>query len=230
MWHSRTLWLAGLTAMSLGPLGCVVEDADDSAFEFDWQLAYVGDGAVSCADAGTPFVQLDARNLHTQAVYPTKPSCDLGRARSDVLPDGQYEVTLSLLDRQGRPVSQIVGGPFQIGRHDLTRLPLVEFRVQAIDIAWNVVPAGGAGFITCGQVGARTVELLTQLGTEPPEKLASFPCDAGGGITPAIRVGNYRYQARLLDGAGQALSETGMEPLQVETDRLAQVDVMFAVR
>src|SRR4029453_12148425 len=96
MWKSRTLWLAGLTAMSLGPLGCVVEDADDSAFEFNWDLAYVADGRVSCDDAGTPTVQLDARNLQTNVVYPTKSSCAQFISRTDVLPLGQYEVTLSL--------------------------------------------------------------------------------------------------------------------------------------
>jgi hypothetical protein len=230
MWHSRTLWLAGLTVMSLGPLGCVVEDADDSAFVFEWQVAYVDRVAVSCANAGTPFVQLDARNLHTGAIYPTKPSCELGRARTDVLPLGQYEVTLSLLDAQGRPVSQITDGPFEIGRYDLTFLQPIEFRVQAIDIAWRLLPAGGSGFVTCGQVGARTVELLTQLGTENPETLDTFPCEAGGGVTPAIRVGNYRYQARLLDNAGRPLSETTMLPLQVGGDQLSALDVDFTVR
>jgi hypothetical protein len=230
MWQSRTLWLAGLTAMSLGPLGCVVEDADDSAFEFNWDVGYVADGRVSCADAGTPFVQMDARNLHTGAVYSTKPSCDLGYARSEVLPLGQYEVTMSLLDAKNRPVSQIVGGPFEVNRYDLTPLRAVLFQVQTFQLDWNLATEGARDFLTCAQAGARSVELITQLGTEEPEKFV-FACEDGGGITQAIRVGRYAWRARLLDTAGQALSDTGLRFIDVGDSVPAKLDpIVFTVR
>jgi hypothetical protein len=230
MWQSRTLWLAGLTAMSLGPLGCVVEDADDSAFVFNWEVAYVADGRVSCVDAGTPFVQMDARNLHTGAVYSTKSSCDLGSARTDVLPLGQYEVMLSLLDAKSRPVSQTVLGPYEVNRYDLTPVQPVQFQVQTFQLDWNLVTAGAQDFLTCAQVGARTVELITQLGTEEPEKFV-FACEDGGGITQAIRVGRYAWRARLLDAAGQALADNGLRFFDVGGSAPALLDpIVYTVR
>src|SRR4029453_14835768 len=154
----------------------------------------------TCDDAGTPFVQLDARNLQTSAVYTTKTACGLLYARTEGLPLGPYEGTMSLLDGRGRPVSQIVGGPFDVRRHDLTALRPVQFQVQVFEVGWILVRQTGATSrpLTCTEAGARTVELITQLASEPSEKF-TFDCNDGEGITQAIRVGNYAYQARLLN-------------------------------
>ncbi len=130
MWHSRTLWLAGLTMMSLGPVGCVVEDTDDSALVAQWRVAYVAGGPVSCEDAGTPTVRLRARNIRSGAMYTANFPCQAGSGITDVLPVGDYEVELALLDnfvnpdgtKAGRPVSQIIGGPWAVRRHGLTDL------------------------------------------------------------------------------------------------------------
>jgi len=231
MLSTSTLWRAGVTLLCLGAVGCVIEDADDSAFAVSWNLAYVAGGQlVSCADAGTPTVQLQARHLQSQNAYTTSfPCADLGGV-SEVLPSGPYEVTLSLLDALGRPVSAIANGPFDISRRRLTRLPDTQFQIQAWDLAWIISgtdPTGGMSILACADVGAQTVELFTRLGSEGPE-MFEFDCGLGQGTSQAIRTGNYAYQVRLLDPARQVLAETDVLGLRVEADRRATVDVNFA--
>jgi hypothetical protein len=241
MWHSRTLWLAGLTMMSLGPLGCVVEDTDDSALVAQWRVAYVaGGGVVGCEDAGTPTVRLRARNIRSGAMYTANFPCSAGSGITDVLPVGDYEVELALLDnfvnpdgtKGGRPVSQITGGPWAVRRHGLTNLDPIEFQVQVFEIDWILVRnvAGQAmRSVMCEEAGATTVELDTQLGNEAHEKFR-WPCADGGGVTQAIRVGNYANQVRLLGAGGAVLSETNVMPMRVvETERPA-ISVQFDLR
>ena len=161
MWQSRTLWLAGLTVMSLGPLGCVVEDTDDSAFVAQWRVAYVANGgAVSCEDAGTPTVRLQARNIRSGAMYTANFPCEATSGITDVLPVGDYEVELALLDnftnpdgtKAGRPVSQITGGPWAVRRHGLTDLDPIEFQVQVFEIDWILVRNAPGGADALGDV------------------------------------------------------------------------------
>jgi hypothetical protein len=218
MLRLRTLWLPGFMTMALGAVGCVIEEADDSAFLVSWDLAYVGEGSrVNCEDAGTPTVSLQARHLNTGATYVGEFPCSSLRGISQVLPHGQYEATLSLLDDRGRPVSLIQGGPFNIHRHGLTELPLIEFQVQAWELAWVLVRAIGptsTRIASCAEGGVHTVELETQLASEPREKY-TFPCEDGAGITQAIRTGTYAYQVRLLDAAGTMLTETEVKSYRV---------------
>ncbi len=231
MWRLRTLWLPGFMIMTLGAVGCVIEEADDSAFETAWDLAYVDNqGRVNCEDAGTPWVSLQARHLHTNSLYTGEFSCEAMRGLSQVLPHGPYEATLSLLDEQKRPVSLITGGPFDIHRHGLTQLPDIEFQVQTWELEWILIRTtpGGQRSGTCAEIGARTVELETQLASEPHEKY-SFPCEDGGGITQAIRTGTYAYQVRLLDGAGAKISETLVMSYRVPDANQARLQVSFEV-
>ena len=241
MWHSRTLWLAGLTMMSLGPLGCVVEDTDDSALVAEWRVAYVaGGGVVDCEAAGTPTVRLRARNIRSGAMYTANFPCQASSGITDVLPVGDYEVELALLDnfvnpdgtKAGRPVSQITGGPWAVRRHGLTYLERIEFQVQVFEIDWILVrnvPGQAMRSVMCEEAGATTVELDTQLGNEAKEKFR-WPCADGGGITQAIRVGNYANQVRLLGAGGAVLSETNVMPMKVvETERPA-ISVQFDLR
>jgi hypothetical protein len=238
MWQSRTLWLAGLTAMSLGPLGCVVEDTDDSAFVAQWRVAYVaGGGPVSCEDAGTPTVRLRARNIRSGAQYTANFPCTAGAGITEVLPVGDYEVELALLDsftnadgtKAGRPVSQITGGPWAVRRHGLTNLDPIEFQVQVFEIDWILVNTTTNKSVMCETAGATTVELDTQLGNEAHEKFR-WACSDGGGVTQAVRVGNYANQVRLLNAAGTVLSETNVMPMKViETERPA-ISVQFDLR
>jgi hypothetical protein len=241
MLQSRTLWLAGLTVMSLGPLGCVVEDTDDSAFVAQWRVAYVaGGGVVSCEDAGTPTVRLKARNLRSGAMYTANFPCDARSGITDVLPVGDYEVELALLDnftnpdgtKVGRPVSQITGGPWAVRRHGLTDLDPIEFQVQVFEIDWILVRnAAGAAMrsVMCEEAGATMVELDTQLGNEAHEKFR-WPCADGGGVTQAIRVGNYANQVRLLNAANGVLSETNVMSMKVGETERPSIEVQFDLR
>jgi len=217
MWRMRTLWLPGFMTMTLGAVGCVIEGADDSAFDVNWDLAYVDNGGrVNCEDAGTPWVSLQARHLNTNSVYAGEFPCPALRGVSQVLPHGQYEATLSLLDEQKRPVSQITGGPFSISRHGLTALPAIQFEIQTWELEWLLVRRVGdrTHAATCQEAGVRTIELETQLGSEGREKY-TFPCEDSGGITQAIRTGTYAYQVRLLDAAGNVLTETPVKSYRV---------------
>jgi hypothetical protein len=223
MWRSRTLWLPGFMMMTLGAVGCVIEEADDSAFLVSWDLAYVDNGGrVNCEDAGTPTVSLQARHLNTGSTYVGEFDCGSLRGITQVLPHGQYEATLSLLDDQKRPVSQITGGPFAVHRHGLTELPLIEFQVQTWELAWVLVRDLGGAMrpASCAEAGVHTVELETQLASEPREKY-EFPCEDGDGITQAIRTGTYAYQVRLLDAGGQVLTETDVKSYKVPDSRPA---------
>ena len=229
MWQTRTLWLAGLTAMSLGPLGCVVEDTDDSALVASWRVAYVaGGGPVSCEDSGTPTVRLTAKNLRTGAVFPGDFPCQAGSGVTDVLPLGEYEVNLALLDAKGRTVSQLSGGPWPVRRHGLTSLDPIEFQVQVFELDWILVKNTGGVMsqATCPQVGAATVELEVGLASEPREKFR-FDCNDGEGITQAIRVGNYAAQVRLLDATGKSLSETTVMSVRVVENERPAISIIF---
>jgi hypothetical protein len=125
------------------------------------------------------------------------------------------------------PVSQI-GGPFNINRHGLTELPLIEFQVQAWELAWTLVRKVGTGtrFASCSEAGVRFVELETQLASEPREKY-TFPCEDGEGITQAIRTGLYTYQLRLLGAGGEPLYETLVTSYEVEGDKPALIRTQF---
>ena len=211
MWKSRTLWLAGFALLSLGSVGCVIDETDDSAFQLSWGLEYVGGGAAQCDLAGTPTVRLQARHLRNGNIQTQTFDCGRGAAVTPVLPVGPYEVTVSLLDRQSRPVSAIQG-EFDVRRHGLTGLGHVVFKVQIFEFSWILVQqmAGGASRpLSCAQAGATSVELITQLASEAPEMFA-FPCEQGEGVTEAVRLGSYAFWGRLINRAGQVIDETGV--------------------
>jgi hypothetical protein len=231
MWRTGTLRLLGFMSMTLGAVGCVIEEPDDSAFLATWDLAYVDEGGrVTCDDAGTPTVSLHARHLNTGSTYVGEFPCSSLRGISQVLPHGQYEATLALLDSKKRPVSQI-SGPFDIRRHGLTELPLIEFQVQAWELAWTLVRQVGerTQFTTCREAGVHTIELETQLANEPREKF-SFPCEDGIGITEAIRTGVYAFQFRLLDAGGNTLFEDDVMSYEVEPTRPALIKWEFVLQ
>ena len=144
-------------------------------------------------------------------------ACSALRGISQVLPHGQYEATLSLLDEQKRPVSEITGGPFNIHRHGLTELPLDRVPGPGLGAGLGAGRRHGGGTRPAPparEAGVRTVELETQLASEPREKY-TFPCEDGDGITQAIRTGIYAYQLRLLDAGGQVAHETNVMSYEV---------------
>jgi hypothetical protein len=118
-----------------------------------------------------------------------------------------------------------------VRRHGLTGLDPIEFQVQVFEIDWILVRNTGTEMrsVMCQEAGAATVELDTQLGNEAHEKFR-WDCSDGGGVTQAIRVGNYANQVRLLNAAGMVLSETNVMPMKViDTERPA-ISVQFDLR
>lgn len=228
MWRPRTpLWLFGLTSVGLALSGCVISDADDSAFVFDWGLQYVQGEAVSCDDAGTKTVTLEVEHVNTRVRRSIDFSCRDGRGVTPVLPLGPYNVAISLKDGQGRQVSAISGGVAEISRHGLTDLGTILFQIQSWNLAWSVVKRG-VGPVACGQADAKTVQLVTQLGSEPQETF-TFPCDDRAGITTAIRTGSYGVEVKLLNSAGSVISQvTGMTFVATGTER-ASITLTFEV-
>ncbi len=81
----------------------------------------------------------------------------------------------------------------------------------------------------CEEVGATTVELDTQLANEPHERF-HWPCSDGGGISQAIRLGNYANKVRLLGAGGAVLSETNVMAMKVVETELPAISVQFDVR
>jgi hypothetical protein len=231
MWRLRTVWLAGFTTLSLASAGCVISDADDSALIFDWGLQYVGDGSVSCDDAGTPTVTLDAEHVQTRNKYTRSFPCIDRRGSSGVLPLGPYSVSISLKDRLGRPVSAIGGGIAEIHRHGLTDLGTILFQIQTWELTWSInrrSPDGNLVSVGCSEVGGQTVQLVTQLGEEDRE-MFSFRCEDRAGITQAIRTGSYGAQVKLLNTAGQVISQTDPMNYPVTADRRAALSITFDV-
>jgi hypothetical protein len=228
MWKSRTLCLASLALGLLG--GCVIDETDDSAFEFQWQLEYVGGGTAACDTAGTPNVRMQMRHKETANLQTFTWDCSAGAAITPVLPLGKYDINIALLDRQGRPVSAIEG-EFAVARHGLTNLGRILFKVQIFEFSWVIVrePPGAASMaLNCAMAGAHTVEMITQLASEPQESF-SFPCEQGEGVTEAIRLGTYTFQGRLLNRANQVLTETGVGDVRAGAEVRPQLAARFMV-
>lgn len=228
MWYSRTVCLAGLALGLVG--GCVIDETDDSAFAFQWQLEYVGGGRAACDTSGTPTVHLQVRHQQTANTQAFTWLCNDGRAVTPVLPLGRYDVTVSLLDRRGRSVSAI-DGQVSVERHGLTQLGSILFKVQIFQFSWVIVqepPGGPSRPLNCNTAGAYSVEMVTQLASEDAEKF-EFPCDQGEGITEAVRVGSYSYFGRLLNRAGQVLDETDVEAVLVDGSQRPALPARFVV-
>jgi hypothetical protein len=228
MWNSRTVCLAGLALGLFG--GCVIDETDDSAFAFNWQLEYVGGGRAACDSSGTPTVHMQVRHTQTANTQAFTWECNAGSAVTPVLPLGQYDVTIGLLDRLGRPVSAIEGR-FEVRRHGLAQLGSILFKVQIFEFSWVLVrePMNApAQSLNCNQAGAYTVEFITQLASEEKESF-SFPCEQGEGTTEAIRLGTYAFQGRLLNRANQVIYETGIGDVRATPNERPQLAARFIV-
>lgn len=228
MWNSRTVCLAGLALGLLG--GCVIDETDDSAFAFEWQLEYVGGGRAACDTSGTPTIHMQVRHTQNANTQAFTWDCNAGSAVTPVLPLGMYDVTIGLLDRLGRPVSAIEGR-FEVRRHGLAQLGRILFKVQIFEFSWVIVqePAGGTSrALNCNAAGAYSVEMVTQLASESPE-MFSFPCEQGEGVTEAVRLGSYSFWGRLLNRAGQVLDETGVGAVVVGVNERPQLAARFIV-
>jgi hypothetical protein len=231
MCRFATLWLAGVM-LTLGGAGCVDDDADDSAFVFDWQLDFIGGGAAECEDAGMSTVELEARHLDTKAIYKDTFACKAGAGMSRVLPVGLYSVVIRLRDGAGRVVSELPPGVADITRVGLSDLGTVFFDIQSFVLNWSVCRqgAGGCAPVRCADVGAKSVELLAQPAQGDPLR-EQWDCSAGAGFSSVILTGTYGIQVRLLDSAGRELSGVGGKTVVVDdTARAVLPPLTFEVR
>jgi hypothetical protein len=213
MLKNRTVWLFGVAGiMALSSAGCIIGDTDDSAFVVDWDLMYVPPASnpnevvsPSCADAHTPNVDLDVTNRKSGATHHETFKCTDGGGRSQELPVGTYDVTVSLKNDSGRSVSA-TAGQFDILRRGLTDLGSLAFGIQSFRMNWTLA-RGNAG-VTCESVNAKTVTLTAMLGSEPMMAI-DFPCNSYAGQTPAIPTGTYSVRVQLFNASGGLLSEVG---------------------
>lgn len=221
----RTVWFLGLTLAAAAASGCVMGGDDDGAFVVTWELQYVGPERerISCDFAGTTTVLLETRSVRTGQVFQDRFDCRSNGGRSQTLPPGTYEVTLSVLSREGRALSAL-SGRFDLFRRDLTDLGHIEFKVQSFRVVWSLVR--GNMPVTCEQAGATQVKLVTQLADEAPQAY-TFPCPDRTGQTVGVPTGPYTAQVQLLGAGGQILSQTRPMALPVGGDRRADVVVTF---
>jgi hypothetical protein len=236
LWRKSTLWTASLTALALGTLGtgCVIDGDDETAVQAEWDVAYaVGTGAqaprITCADAGTEWVRLELKSRKNVGSFSFDFPCASGAGLTDKVPAGSYDVVMSLLDARMRPVAATPLA-VEVRRSGRTVLPLVQFQVLAWQVSWvfTLKQAGMPDKIaSCQEVGAKTVELVTQLGSEEQERYP-FDCSVGLGLTHAVRAGSYGFQIRVLDAAGQPIKAT-MPQGKLLTDRFAIVEAPFTV-
>jgi hypothetical protein len=224
--------MTGITCLVVGlGAGCGTSD-DDGAVVAQWGVAYATKAPVAppipCADAGTDWVRLSLKSRRNVGAFSFDFPCASGSGLTDEIPAGSYDVTLSLLDAKMRPVSQI-SGAYEISRHGRTVLDAIQFQVLAWQVNWTITrkPAGMTEQLaTCADVGVKTVELITQLGSEEQERYP-FDCTVGAGLTQAVRAGSYGYQVRALDAAGQPVMATAVKSQVLSDDLPPSITVPF---
>lgn len=213
------------------------DNPDASRFVFDWRLQYVEGRSVSCQAAGTPKIRLSVRHRTTNVANEFTFGCegDGGRAITDELPLGAYDLEIALFDKAGNPVAERETFRASINRHDPSFLfdGTLVFPIQSFIMTWAVCREAGTACTptNCATVNAKSVELRAQL---PNRELMKFQweCAAGAGTTTAIPVGTYGLTGHLLDGAGNEISLT-REPLTLPVgfDKRAEIPPLtFAVK
>jgi len=202
----------------------------ESGLVIRWSLVYVGSSnMIPCDQAGTTAVELTMTNMSTSAppvtdVFP----CAAGMGRSRALQPGNYDVTAALETAAGRVVSGATGR-FAVAPGSLTDTGDLVFEIQSFELSWSL--SRGNMAVACDQVGARNVNLITQVAGEPAPTTYLFPCNDGSGTTTAVPVGTYTIQVQLLDGSGQSLSETTpMMFVASATMRAVLPPITFVVR
>jgi hypothetical protein len=247
MWRNRTVCFVGLTVALLA--GCVVESSPrgprstggssgprdvvvaSAGLTVRWDLAYLDDELADCAVAGTPVVTVTSQLRGTRERFTASFPCEIGVGLMDGLPPGTYDVALDLEDDLGRVVSVVDFPGVPTFSNRVTETEVGYFPVQVWDVAWSLAVHdryGRATQVSCGQVGATTVRFITQYDLEPQEAY-DLPCPTYGGITTAIRPGDYLVQMLLLDRAGRLMAETDIVDYPVDMDAPALVDVDFGL-
>lgn len=86
--------------------------------------------------------------------------------------------------------------------------------------------------VTCAEAGAATVVLEVQnLTNGTPKQSYSYPCSAGGGVTPVLATGQYSVTTRLLRADNVEVSSTtfpgpGEAPIFIDRRRVTDLGVV----
>jgi hypothetical protein len=248
MWPNRTVCLVGITLALQAATGCIANVSThdgrssgggprpvttyDSGLGVEWDLAYLDGQGVACGAAGTPTVTVVSQQRGSGARTAVSFPCDDQVGVVDGLPPGVYDVSLYLEDELGRTVAAVDYSALAVTSGRVSEPAYVTtFAVQAWDVAWTLAIQHRDGRATparCADVGAATVRFTTQLGSEERESY-DIPCSSYGGVTTAIRPGDYLMQMELLDGVGRLLADTEIVAFPVTMREPAQVDVDFAL-
>jgi hypothetical protein len=213
-----TVSLAGLAGLGLAMTGCGGEG--DAGFEASWSLALIGTNQlVTCDDAGTPTVVLEAFGANDLKSRDTFPCGAMGGV-SRVLPQGRYQVVVSLLNGAGQEVSA-TQDTFDLARGGVHRLPDLTFDIQSFGLTWTILR--GSSLLTCDQAGAKSVRLTAMAGDNKPVPYV-FPCGDRAGDTTAVPLGPYSLTVELLDGANQPLASPLAMSVVVDAQKRAQLD------
>jgi hypothetical protein len=213
-------------------IGCGGDDEGRLRLRFD--VEYVGGGRATCADAGTPVVEVSARRIPGGEPITWRLPCAGGSGDSPPLAEGGYEVLTRLLDGAGRGVSGLVlpvdavvdcGETTEIGR--------VIFEILAFSFGFVLEAGQGEAAVPvgCAQAGAATVELETTAIDDPGRTATyTFPCAARAGRTTAVPAGRYAITFRLLSASGAVLSATDTALVELDGRTPADLgDVVFEV-
>ena len=179
--------------------------------ELEWDVQFLEDPElVSCEEAGTDVVSVQATNIETGEVFEYVFDCAAYGGRTGRLPVGRYEIVYRL--ESGGEVPQVVSelaeiidlGPGAVAFTGVTFLP------QSFVLPWTLLdPAGN--LLSCRGVGVDTVVLeATDLSGPGDDFLVwafEFPCDDLNfiGQTQAVQVSRYAYSVVLLDAAGNEI-------------------------
>jgi hypothetical protein len=195
-----------------------------SVFALTWTLQWFGSSApITCQEAGTPTVILRATGDHGQVTEERFPCADQRGLTRPLVP-GSYGLQLVVQDQRGSTVG-LVSWTAPLIAGQLTDLGMQGFELQSFTLPWSLARAGKS--VTCAEAGAQTVELVSRHGQDAPITY-SFPCMDGVGSTPAIQMGKYDLEVRLLNATGKVLWQSNPMTFDVEDEgRAALPPVLF---
>jgi len=199
------------------------------SFFADWQVSNVGEtdpeAAVACETLGGVTVSFLAQEVSTGAVQIFDfPCSDFGMLTPEL--PGSHRFTVRLLDANGRSLSQTDLGTLRATAGGPQDLGFITFEVQSFLARWRIQRQGLP--VSCGQVGASSVELQATLAGETTPFVFQFPCEQSGGATTGVPAGSYVMAARLLDAAGGELAGLDLPAFEAsEVSRAVLPDIVF---
>jgi hypothetical protein len=243
MWRFSTVYLAGITFLSVG---CIVDAGPDDydysggyhdpgpptvvvhepGLSVGWDLSYLDGTLTDCDEADTPTVRLRATPHGPGPAFTATFACAAGGGTTTGLTPGVYDIALDLRDPDGRIVSTVEHPAVEIFAGAVTQLDeSAVIPVQVWDLVWRIGHRPGHE-LTCRDVGAVSVQFTAQRGGEEPA-VYQFPCDDYGALTTAIPPGNYQVRMLLLDARNRPMGDTGPGEIDVRSDSQASLDADF---